>query len=515
MRARLLAALPFAVLASCAVGPDYHRPAIDAGTGYAPGATAGAPPALPTQVADPQHFLMGRDIAFAWWTQFQSPQLDKLVEKALQANPTIPAAQAALRQAMEYVYAQQGYFYPTIGADFNSERQKLSGNTGGNSPGIQGNGTVISTYQNPGGPAPYNGPVVFNFNTAQLVLGYTPDVFGGNRRQVETLRAQADALRYQMEATYITLASNVVGAAIQAASLRTQIQATQAFIEQNMQALDVLRNQFRAGYAMRIDVAQQELALAQARALLPPLQKQLDQTRDLLRALCGNLPGAAVDDDFDLSALHLPPELPISVPANLIEQRPDVRAAEEALHAASAQVGVALANRLPQFNITGAIGGNASRINEMFKTGGPFWNLIGDVSQPIFDGGTLLHRERAADEGLTQAREQYRAAVITAFQNVADTLHAIQSDADALAAATETERAAKEVLVVTQKQYDVGYVSYLVLLGAQESYQQALIALAQARTNRLGDTAALFQALGGGWWNREPVKTVAANGLPQ
>ena len=255
MRARLLAALPFAVLASCAVGPDYHRPAIDAGTGYAPGATAGAPPALPTQVADPQHFLMGRDIAFAWWTQFQSPQLDKLVEKALQANPTIPAAQAALRQAMEYVYAQQGYFYPTIGADFNSERQKLSGNTGGNSPGIQGNGTVISTYQNPGGPAPYNGPVVFNFNTAQLVLGYTPDVFGGNRRQVETLRAQADALRYQMEATYITLASNVVGAAIQAASLRTQIQATQAFIEQNMQALDVLRNQFRAGAGQSVQLS--------------------------------------------------------------------------------------------------------------------------------------------------------------------------------------------------------------------------------------------------------------------
>jgi len=503
--------LPLALLASCAVGPDYHRPTIDTGTGYAPGATAGAAPALPAQGADPQHFQMGREIEFAWWTQFQSPQLNKLVEQALQANPTITSAQAALRQAMEYVYAQQGYFYPTIGADFNFERQKLAGNNGGNSPGVQGNGTVISTYQNPGGPPPYNEPVVYNFNTAQLVLGYTPDVFGGNRRQVESLRAQADSLRYQMEATYITLSSNVVGAAIQAASLRSQIQATQAFIDQNAQALDVLRNQLRLGYAMRIDVAQQELALAQARALLPPLQKQHEQTRDLLRALCGNLPGTAVDDDFDLSALQLPAELPLSIPAKLIEQRPDVRAAEEQLHAASAEVGVALANRLPQFTITGAIGGNASKINQMFKTGGPFWNIVGDVAQPIFDGGTLLHRERAADQALTQAREQYRAAVITAFQNVADTLHAIESDASALAAAAETERAAKEVLLVTQKQYDVGYVSFLVLLGAQESYQQAVVSLAQARTNRLGDTAALFQALGGGWWNREDAKTLAAS----
>jgi NodT family efflux transporter outer membrane factor (OMF) lipoprotein len=506
-RAGIAAAV--ALLGACAAGPDYRRPDTATGERY----SAQALPAQTAAAADAagaaQRFVMERDIPFAWWTQFASPRLDALVERSLRANPGIPAAQAALRQALEFVAAQQGYFYPSVGADFNAQRQKLAGNTGGNSPGLQGNGSVIATGQNPGGPV-YNSPVTYNFYTASLVLGYTPDVFGGNRRQVESLRAQVDALRFQMEATYITLASNVVAAAIQAASLRSQIEATQAAIDENMRALGILREQLRQGYAARIDVALQAAALAQARAQLPPLQKQLEQTRDLLRALCGALPGEALEDGFDLADLHLPEELPVSLPVRLIEQRPDVRAAEEQLHAASAQVGVAVAARLPQFTITGAIGGTASRINQMFQPGGPFWNLVGDIAQPIFEGGTLLHRERAADEGLVQAREQYRLAVVTALQNVADTLHAIESDAQGLAAAVDAERAAREVLDVTQKQADAGYVNTLALLSAQEAWQQARITLVQARTNRFGDTVALFQSLGGGWWNRPADGAVVA-----
>jgi NodT family efflux transporter outer membrane factor (OMF) lipoprotein len=508
--ASLLAALPVALLAACAVGPDYRRPEIATGEGYSPKPMAQATASTSGPQGEAQRFVMGRDIPFAWWTRFQSPRLDRLVERALQANPTIPAAQAALRQATEYVYAQQGYFYPSLGADFSAERQKLAGNLGTSAPGVQGNGTNLTAYQNPAGPV-YNEPITYNFFTAQLQLGFTPDVFGANRRAVESLRAQADVLRYEMEATYITLASNVVGAAVQAASLRSQIEATQAFIDANEKALRILRDQFRLGYAMRIDVALQESALAQARALLPPLQKQLEQTRDLVRALCGALPGEEIDDGFDLSSLSLPQDLPVSLPAKLLEQRPDIRAAEEQLHSASAQVGVAVAARLPQFTITGAMGGTASKVNQMFSPGGPFWNLIGDVSQPIFEGGTLLHRQRAAEEGLKQARAQYRAAIVTAFQNVADALHAVQSDADALAAAVDAERAAKEVLTVTQRQYDLGYVNLLTLLGAQETYQQSLVSLVQAQTNRLGDTAALFQALGGGWWNRPESDSIAAN----
>lgn len=514
---RIIVTLSAGLLAACAVGPDFKRPAAPDGAAYSPAPLGDSTASAKEAAGDAQHFVMGRDIPFAWWAQFQSPKLNALVEKALQNSPTIAAAQAALRQAHESTTAQLGYFYPTVNAQFTPQRQKLSGNTGGNSPGIQGNGNTISTYVNPSGPAPFNGPAYYNFYTAQLALGYAPDVFGSNRRQVESLKAQEETLRFQMEATYITLSSNVVAAAIQSASLQSQIDATQTFIDQNAKAVEILHNQRRLGYAMGIDVATQEAALAQAMALLPPLQKQLEQARDLIRALCGNLPNEQLDDSFDLATLHLPEDLPVSLPSQLVEQRPDIRAAEEQLHAASAQVGVATAARLPQFNITAALGGNASEIPQMFTTGGPFWNLIAGITQPVFDGNTLKHKERAAEQGLLQAQAQYRSTVITAFQNVADTLHAIKSDADALATSSEAARAAKAVLDITQRQYQLGYVGFLPLLSAQENYQQALVTLLQARTNRYGDTAALFQALGGGWWNRSdtasgdtPAKLVSA-----
>ena len=410
-----------------------------------------------------------------------------------------------MRQGQEFVSAQQGFFYPTVGASFSPTRNKVAGNQSGNAPGLQGNGTNITGTQNPSGPAPYNSPVYYNFYTAQLSLGYSPDVFGGKLRQVESLKAQAETLRFQMEATYITLANNVVGAAIQLASLKSQIQATQAYIDQNAKAVEILHKQLQLGYVMGIDVANQESALAQAKQLMPPLNKQYEQTRDLIRALCGDLPNATIDEDIDLSSLRLPSDLPVTLPSKLVAQRPDIRAAEEQLHSASAQVGVAVAARLPQFTISGAFGGAASQIPQMFASGAPFWNLIGNIAQPIFDGGTLLHHERAAEEALKQAQAQYRSTVITAFQNVADTLHAIQSDADALVACSEAEQATHKVLTLTEKQYQLGYVNYMTLLSAQQAHQQSLVTLVQAQTNRFGDTAALFQAVGGGWWNRNEV----------
>ena len=504
-------ALSTALLVSaCAVGPDYKRPTTAAGEGYAPQPLPDTSASAPVAGGDLQHFVMGRDIPFAWWTQFQSPKLNALVEQALRNNPTITAAQAALRQAQEGTAAQRGFFYPSVSASFTPERQELSGNTGGNSPGIQGNGSTISTYQNPSGPAPYNGPVYYNFFTSELSVGYTPDVFGANRRQVESLKAQEDSLRYEMEATYITLAGNVVAAAIQEASVQAQLDATQAYIDQNAKSVEILHRQQQLGYAMGIDVATQESALAQAQQLLPPLQKQLEQTRDLIRALVGQLPNQEVDASFDFNSLHLPTDLPVSLPSKLVEQRPDVRAAEEQMHSASAQVGVAVAARLPEITLGGTIGGNASKVGQMFADGGPFWTLLGGVTQPLFDGGTLLHKERGARQALIQAQAQYRSTVITAFQNVADTLHAIESDGDGLAAAANAERAAKRAQDLTEQQYKLGYGNFLTLLSAQEIYQQSLVALVQAQSNRYGDTAALFQALGGGWWNRDTV--MAASG---
>jgi NodT family efflux transporter outer membrane factor (OMF) lipoprotein len=296
----------------------------------------------------------------------------------------------------------------------------------------------------------------------------------------------------------------VVGAAIQEASLRAQIAATEEIVREDEQSLKILRDQFRLGFAMRLDVAAQEAALAEIRATLPPLQKQLEQTRDLMRALLGGLP-VQREAALDLDALRLPPELPVSLPAKIIEQRPDVRAAEAQLHAANADVGVAVAAMLPQFSITGEYGGNATQIPQMFRSGGPFWSLYGDIDQPVFQGGTLLHEERAARQAVKQAAAQYQSAVLAAYQNVADTLHLSLSDAAALTADVEAEKSAKLTYELTRRQADTGYVDTLTLLSAETAYQQTLLTRVQAQAARYGDTVALFQALGGGWWNRKEI----------
>jgi len=507
--ALLVSSVAFA--ASCAVGPHYQRPEPPANAGYAPAPLLETSAAAPVHGGEAQRLINDRDIPFEWWQLFQSPALNALVERAFKANPTIASAQAALVQAQELVYAQQGYFFPTVGANYNFERQKIAGNlTVDNAPGVEGNGDNLLPPVQDLGNYPHTHPLFYNLHTAEVTVGFVPDVFGANRRQVESLAAQADAQRFALEATYITLASNVVAAAVQEASLRAQIEATRRIIAAEERSLQILRAQFQLGFAMRIDVAAQEAALGQARMLLPPLQTQLEQTRDLIRALVGNLPNQDVPETFELDALQLPPELPLSLPAKIIEQRPDVRAAEAQLHAANAQVGVAVAAMLPQFSITGTLGGNADQFSWMFRKGGPFWTLVGNVSQPLFEGGTLLHRKRAADDALKQAAAQYQSSVLTAYQNVADTLHASLSDADALAANVRAENAARVTYDLTQRQMDVGYVNYLTLLNAETTYQQALIQRVQAQATRYGDTVALFQALGGGWWNRTSAQHEAA-----
>jgi NodT family efflux transporter outer membrane factor (OMF) lipoprotein len=487
------------VAGGCAVGPRYHKPEAPANAGYAPTPLAETSSSTPIRGGDVQHFISGRDLPFEWWQLFRSPALNALVTQAFKANPTVTAAQAALAQAQELVRAQRGFFLPTVAAGFQAERVKVAGNnTQSSSLGVQANGNNLGQPRQPAVP------LYYRFYTAQLSVGFVPDVFGANRRQVETLAAQTDAQRFALEATYVTLASNVVAAAIQEASLRAQIEATRQIIAADEKSLAVLRNQLRVGFAMRIDVAAQEAALAQAETLLPPLQKQLEQTRDLIRALVGHLPNDA-DETFEFDALQLPAELPVSLPAKIIEQRPDVRAAEAQLHAANAQVGVAVAAMLPQFSITGTVGGNADQIPWLFRGGGTFWTIIGGVTQPIFEGGTLLHTKRAADAALKQAATQYQSTVIAAYQNVADTLHASLSDAEALAGAVEVERASKVTYDLTRRQLEVGYANYLALLSAEATYNQALLTRVQAQATRYGDTIALFQALGGGWWNRKEV----------
>jgi NodT family efflux transporter outer membrane factor (OMF) lipoprotein len=486
----------------CAAGPDFKRPDAPTANGYAPQPMPSATVSSTVMVGESQHFDVNKDIPFDWWKLFQSTKVDTLVERAFKANPTIQSAQAALKQAQEYANAQQGFFYPTVGTSYTASRTKLAGNMSSSAPGIQGNGELI---QAPPGAA---SPVYYNFHVAQLTVGYVPDVFGLNRREAEAAEAEVNAQKFQLEATYITLASNVVAAAIQEASLLAQIDATEKIIADNTATLTILRNQFKLGYVSGMEVAAQESALALSEQGAIPLRRQLEQTRDLIRALAGNSPDQDVAEKFDLADLHLPRELPLSLPSRIVEQRPDVRAAEEQLHYASAQAGVAIANTMPQFSVSAALGGMASDPGWMFRSGGGFFDLTANVAYTIFDGGTLRARSRAAQQALIQAGAEYRSTVIAALQNVADTLHIIQSDAEALKAADSSEQAAHTAATITRKQYEVGYVNYQTLLAADQSHQLAVINLIQAQTNRLGDTAALYQALGGGWWNHATAVSI-------
>jgi NodT family efflux transporter outer membrane factor (OMF) lipoprotein len=330
-----------------------------------------------------------------------------------------------------------------------------------------------------------------------VTVSFVPDVFGANRRQVESLAAVAEASRFQLDATYLTLTANVVAAAVQEAGLRAQIAATERVITLERESLAIMRHELELGAIAEDSVYAQEAALALLETTLPPLRRQLHQTRDQLAVLTGHLPADLKPPDLQLEQLVLPADLPLGVPSQLIERRPDVRAAEAQLHAATAQVGVATANLLPQFTITGNIGSSATAMGDLFKAGTGFWSLGANATQTLFAGGTLLHRKRAADAALDQAAALYKSAVLTAFQNVADALHALDADADSLNAAGRAEDAAQKSLDVARHQVELGAVSYLALLLAEQTYEQAAIALIQARASRFTDTAALFQALGG------------------
>ena len=469
------------LLASCEVGPDFRRPAPPAVTGYTPEPMSGRTGSAAVAGGESQRFVQSLDIPGQWWTLFRSPALNALVEQAIAANPSLPAARAALRQARENVYAERGSLYPTISAGFSTSRNKSSASL---SPVTSGTALYYSFY------------------TPQVTVSYAPDAFGGTRRQIESLVATAEAQRFELEAAYLTLTSNVVGAAVQEASLRGQIAATEEIIKVDGEGLGILRRQLQLGQVAGADVAAQEAALAQAQAMLPPLQKQLEVERDLLTALIGRFPNQQPAEKFEIAALHLPEQVPVSLPAKLVDQRPDVRAAEAELHAASAQIGVAVAARLPQFALTGNAGSTALAFAGLATPGNVFWTVAGNVTQTLFDAGALLHKQRAAEAAFDQAAAQYRSTVIAALQNVADSLRALQTDADAQTAAAAAQQAAATSLDITRRQLQLGAVNYLALLIVESSYQQALSGVVQAQASRYTDTAALFQALGGGWWNR-------------
>jgi NodT family efflux transporter outer membrane factor (OMF) lipoprotein len=426
----------------------------------------------------------GADLPGDWWTIFHDKDLDALVERALKANPDLRAAQAALRVARESAAAQRGGYVPAVSAGVQANRTRTSGDLS---------------------PVPTSGAQIYNLYTPQVSVSFVPDLFGLNRRTVESLEAQEQAARYALAATHITLTSNLAAAAIQEASLGAQAEATRQMIASNARLLEILRDQLAKGYASRLDVAAQEAQLAQAAATLPPLLKQLAQQRDLRVLLTGSFPGQDPDPRLDLADFTLPRDLPLSLSSRLVAQRPDVLLAEANLHAACAQVGIAVANRLPSLTLTADAGSSAVSGSNLFKAATAFWDVGAGLTQPIFQGGTLMHRERAARAAYEQAEAQYRSTVLTAFQNVADTLHALQQDAEGLKAASDAKSATTTALELTRRQFEAGRVAMSAVLAAELSNQQAVLAFLQAQAARYTDTVALYQALGGGWWNRQDI----------
>jgi NodT family efflux transporter outer membrane factor (OMF) lipoprotein len=486
MRAAAGAILPIflVVLAGCMVGPDFMRPDPPKDESVlSPDERIAETASTNVLGGEAQRFVRDMDIPSQWWTVFRSQPLDSLISASLQANPDVQAAIASLKAARQNAIAQRAALFPTVGPSFSATQNQSS--------------NIISPIL-----AAANNP--FGLITALLNVAYVIDVFGGVRRAAESADAAAEQQCFLLEAAYLTLSSNVVVAAVTEASLRGQIVATERTVAVQRETLTLLQRRFAIGQSARADVAAQEAALAQAEATLPPLRNQLSQQRHLLAQLTGQTTAHVPAQTFDLASLRLPAELPASLPSRLVEQRPDVRAAEANVHSAAAAIGVAIANQLPQFSLAANIGSQSATFDTLFSPDVGATSLLGaSVTQTWLDGGALQAKRRAAEAALEQAKAQYRSTVLTAFRNVADTLRALEFDALTLEATTNAERAAGLSLEITRRRLAAGDAGILDILNAEVTYQTAVLAQVQAQTSRFSDTAALYQALGGGWWNRD------------
>ena len=485
---RLGRALGLAALAlptSCAVGPNFKPPAAPVTSGLEPaGALPDSTSGAPGLGGEVQRFVADQDIPGQWWTLFKSPEINALIEQALKNNPTLDGAQATLREANENVAAQRGSYFPSLTGTYEAQRDKSS----------------LAAFGLPQG-----GSSLYTLNSAAVNVSYTLDAFGGIRRQVEGLQAQADYQRFVLEATYLSLTANIVTSAISEASVRAQITATEDIAKAQQAQLDITQRRVTLGGAARADVLQQQATLQSTLASLPGLRNQLVQARNQLATYVGSLPADYAGTEIDLERLTLPVDLPVSLPSKLVEQRPDIQEYSALLHQATAQIGVATANMLPQLTLTGSYGGDAVRVADLFSPASVVYSLVGSVTQPLFKGGMLWHQRRSAVAAAQVAAANYRATVITAFQDVSNSLYAAQADADALLAQTVAEQSAAESLKIVLAQYKSGAATYLQVLTSQQTYQTAVVNLVKARAQRFSDTAALFQALGGGWWNRSDV----------
>lgn len=487
----VIAALTSAALTACMVGPNYDPPLPPHTLAYTtcpfPSKTTHSPHT--SNGGQTQYFVKKEKLPLEWWELFHSHEINLLVIKGLQNSPTLSGAKATLRQAEESLRATIGNnYFPAVSASFAGTRQRS-------------NLASTGLESEPGAGSGASNPIYFNLYNTALNISYPLGVFGGLRRQVEASRAQVDFNSYELAAAYITLTSNIVTTAITIASLEMQIRATNRLIRSETSQLNILKKQFQYGGISYANVYSQESLLAQATATLPVLEKNLFQQRHALAVLIGELPSEAHLPTIHLEKLHLPRHLPISLPSDLVKQRPDVQASAALVHVASANIGVATANLFPQFSLTGALGWSTTSTTTLLAESAKIWNYGAQISQTIFKGGALFAQRREAIAQYDKARTDYQQSVLQAFKNVADALRAIETDAKALKAQQQNEDAAYHSLELYRSQFKLGGLDFINVLTAEEQYHKAVLNRIQAQADRYTDTAALFQALGGGWWN--------------
>jgi NodT family efflux transporter outer membrane factor (OMF) lipoprotein len=482
-------------LAACTVGPDFKPADPPRDRTYLTDLAVPETVAVPDVLGgDAQRFVSDLDIPAQWWQVYQSKPLNDLIERSLRANPDIQTAIQSLKAAQATATAQRAALFPLVTATGSGSQNQSS--------------AALS-------PVTATTTPIFGLFTGLLNITYLIDLWGGTRRAAESAAATAESQCFLLEAAYLTLSSNVVVAAVTEASLRGQIATTERTIEIQRESLALLQRRFAIGQSSRADVATQEAALAQAEATLPPLRNQLSQQRHLLAQLTGQTTAHVPAETFDLTSISLPQDLPVSLPSRMVEQRPDIRSAEANVHSAAATVGVQTAALLPQVTFGLTYGSTATSLDTLFSDMlGPTSSIGFSVAQTLLDGGASWARRRAAIATWEQAKSQYRSTVLTAFRNVADTLQALRFDALTLQAASNAEKAARLSLEITRNRQVAGDAGILDVLTAQLTYQAAALALVQARAARYSDTAALFQALGGGWWNRDPEGTPAPAARP-
>ena len=464
-------------LSSCALSPPYQAPTPPATRDYTATPTPAKTATAPGPGGAAQSFVYGKGPQSQWWRLYGSSELDQLVDRAIQNSPTVAAAAAKLRQAEAATRANEGIFYPQVNGNLSATRQK--------------NSTASYSGRGPGN--------IFSVYNGNVAVTYYPDFFGVNRLVYKGSLAQQDFQRYELEAARLSLTGNVVNAYLGAVAAEAQIEATRAIVQGQKNLLGLVRAQYHAGAAPYLNVVNQEAQLASAEATLPPLQQGLSQYRHQLAVLVGDLPSNFQVQPAQLDSLHLPGRIPVSLPAELVRQRPDIRAAEAQLRYANAQVGVAVAQMYPSLSLTGTFGQSSLTLGKFLDSMSNIWSLAANLTAPIFRGGTLEAQKEEAKAAFDATLAQYQQTVLGAFQQVADAMRAVEHDAQTLNAQGRSLRAAQEGLNLAQTSYRAGALDYLSLLSAQVQYQTARIAYVRVQAQRYQDTGALFLALGGGW----------------